>query len=129
MYLFDTNIFLEIFLSQKKSELAKSSLAKMSSTKRGIITAFSLHAIEAILGRSKYSSTRHAFIQFVEKHPYLDRYETSLSEELEISSLVTGIKLDFDDALQYYVSKKLGATLVTIDSDFRKIKGIEIDLL
>ena len=34
-------------------------------------------------------------------------YETSLDDEIAISMIMGKMKLDFDDALQYYVAKSL----------------------
>lgn len=37
--------------------------------------------------------------------------------------------LDFDDAFQYGVAKENGLTIVTLDSDFKKVKDIKIIFL
>ena len=45
-------------------------------------------------------------------------YQTSPTEEQQIVALTKKINLNFDDALQYYVARTLGAVLVSFDKDF-----------
>ncbi len=126
MYLYDTNIFLEILLGQSSASKALASLDLMSEEKRGWVTSFSLHAIEAILGSKHRYNIIAEFLAFVDGHPHLDRYSTTTEQEYKISKIAEEIKLDFDDSLQYYVAKTNRLTLVTFDKDFLKVKGIKI---
>lgn len=51
----------------------------------------------------------------------LSVYETSLEDEMAVSMLMDKVKLDFDDALQYYLAKKLGVeAIVSYDRHFDK---------
>ncbi|MFM8269853.1 MAG: type II toxin-antitoxin system VapC family toxin [Pseudomonadota bacterium] len=127
MYLFDSNIFLEILLGQSSAHQARDVLEKMTEKQRGCVTSFSLHAIEAIIGAKQSRLGILAdFLSFVISHPFLDPYYTTSEEELEVAKLAKRLKLDFDDALQYFVAKKEKYTLVTFDRDFLKVKGIKV---
>lgn len=126
MYLYDTNIFLEILLGQQKADSALRAIEAMSERKRGWVTSFSVHAIEAILGGTRRFELILDFLDFVETHPYLDRYSTSSLEEREIAETARQLNLDYDDALQFYVARTRGLALVTFDLHFRKTKGAKI---
>ena len=127
MYLFDTNIFLEILLDQKQTLSCRKALAALDSDSPGWITGFSLHAIEAILGRNlRYRIPLERFLRNLSENQLLHRYDTTTEEEGEIASSMPRLKLDFDDALQYYVARKERLTLVTLDRDFDKISDVKI---
>lgn len=125
MYLFDTNIFLEILLNQEHAEGCYKRIEDLNDNESGWMTSFSLHAIEAIIGKTKKSKILSKFLMTIETHPFLYVYATILEEELEISKIMNSKQLDFDDSLQYYVAKKKSLILVTLDKDFKKIKDIE----
>jgi predicted nucleic acid-binding protein len=126
VYLLDTNIFLEILLDQQKSEFCQKAIENLREDTPGWITSFSLHAIEAILWKYQRAKILEDFLEFVKNHPFLFCYATTVEEELEINRIAPRVGLDFDDALQYYVAKKKGCTLVTLDKDFEKIKDVRI---
>lgn len=126
MYLFDTNIFLEILLGQNNSGVCQSALARLNSDRQGWVTSFSLHAIEAIIGGGKKSKILRTFLEFIDEAPHLYLYTTSLKEEIAVSALLSTLRLDYDDTLQYYVAKKKGLTLVTLNHDFDIIKDIPV---
>lgn len=126
MYLFDTNIFLEIFLGQQNALRAQKVLGSLATDKRGTIASFSCHGAEAILSGANKNDALVSFVEFLQEHPYLDRYETSLLEEHAIAQLAPKLGLDYDDALQYYVAKQNNLTLVTFDSHFQKVRGIRV---
>ncbi len=51
-------------------------------------------------------------------------YSTNIEEELEaIGKMEKG--LDFDDALQSFITKKLKTSIVSYDKHFDKIKGLK----
>ena len=52
-------------------------------------------------------------------------YQTTPKEELETIQNISKFNLDFDDSLQYYVAKKVNATIVTYDTHFKKVPDIE----
>jgi len=126
MYLFDTNIFVEILTNQKKWKTCYQLLLSLEEHQEGWVTSFSLHAIEALANKKGYQSILTGFLSFIDKHPSLKVYETSLYEESEISALTQKISLDFDDTLQYYVAKKKELKLITLDDDFKHIRDIKV---
>lgn len=81
-----------------------------------MISKFTIHAIEAILNDSALVL---AFLRNVDGSLGLSVYETSLEDEMAASMLMDNVKLDFDDALQYYLAKKLGVeAIVSYDQHF-----------
>ncbi|MBI4403443.1 MAG: PIN domain-containing protein [Deltaproteobacteria bacterium] len=113
-------------MGQASASKALKSLELISETKRGWVTSFSLHAIEAIIGSTAKVNVLSDFLEFVSGHPFLDRYSTSTDEEKKICRICSELKLDFDDSLQYYVAKTNHLTLVTFDKHFLKAKGIKV---
>ena len=115
----DANIFLEFLLKQERTA---ESIALVKRVEEGefeaYITSFSLHSIEVILDRRKDSVLLEEFLEKIIQTRGLQIYQTEAIEEKDISALTRTLQLDFDDALQYFVAKKLGAQLVSFDHDF-----------
>ncbi|MBO3840394.1 MAG: PIN domain-containing protein [Thermoproteota archaeon] len=120
MFLIDTNIFLELFLNREKADECESFLEKVSSGDlEAVVTRFSIHAIEVILNNPKLILI---FLRNIENSLGLTVYDTSMDEEMAVSMIMEEKKLDFDDALQYYVAKKLGVeAIVSFDKHFDKL--------
>jgi predicted nucleic acid-binding protein len=121
MYLIDTNIFLEMLLDQQKSDDCEVMLQMLYD---GDITAhvssFTLHSIEVILERSNRLDTLLAFLRDVNDSKGLKRLDTTTREELFSAELTKKVGLDFDDALQYFLCKSFGLTIVSFDRHFDK---------
>lgn len=117
MFLIDTNIFLELFLGQKKTDDCEKFLEKVSKGDlEAVVTKFTVRASEAVLNDSELILT---FLRNLRNSLGLNVYETSLEDEIAASMLMDKIKLDFDDALQFYVAKKLGVeAIVSYDRHF-----------
>ena len=81
MYLFDSNIFLEILLQQERADAAQKALEEMSSDRPGVVTGFALHAIEVISTRAGEFEVLSKFMQFLRNYPFLKRYDTTTEEE------------------------------------------------
>lgn len=126
MYLFDTNVFLEILLKQSRASACQHALASLNAERLGWVTSFSLHAIAAILSGARAHTILVDFLHSVRESPYLRCYATTIEEELTIARLLLHLHLDFDDALQYFVARHQKLTLVTLDRDFRGIKDIRV---
>ena len=110
-FLVDTNIFLEVLLAQERKDECRRFLNWLASREDGIITSFTLHAIEALSGRNvKGRKALAAFLNLVAKSSW-EIYPTTLEEEQRIVGVANEQRLDFDDALHYFVSKKQGVTL------------------
>ena len=117
MLLIDTNVFLELMLGQERADECEKFLNKVSKGEiEGVITKFTVHAVEALLN---HPDLILAFLRNVQNSLGLIVYETSLEDEMAVSMLMDKVKLDFDDALQYYVAKKLGVdAIVSYDKRF-----------
>ncbi len=103
MYLVDTNIFLELLLSQEKHKVCKEFLYKNLAHLN--ISDFSLHSIGVILFRKKREIT---FLKFV--NDFVSKVEIlTLSEENYSGLIGEGKKplLDFDDSYQFPWQKNM----------------------
>lgn len=125
LLLIDTNIILELMLQQKKSNECKKFLNSVATGDiEATITHFSVHAIEAILENPE--DTRN-FLHNINSSIGLSIYDTDISDEIAIALLMKEVKLDFDDTLQLYVARKIGAVgIVSFDRDF---DGVDIKRL
>lgn len=123
MILLDTNVLLEFLLGQEKKLDCKRLLEMASSgSLEATVTHFSVHAVEAILGGGEDLA---AFLANLERSTGLYVYETTISDEIAAALLAVRIKRDFDDALQYYVAKKIGAEkIVSLDRHF---DGLDVE--
>ena len=119
MFLLDTNIFLEIALSQEKAGLCKNFIRENGS--RSYISDFSLHSIGIILFRH---GQKDAFVQFLED--ILNRIiviSLPLERIKELSVISDDYKLDYDDAYQAAICREYGLQLVTMDKDFKRAES------
>mgnify|MGYP003870075509 CR=1 FL=1 len=121
----DTNVFLEVLLSQEKKEECKRFLEKNIGYLH--ITDFSLHSIGVLLFRFKKEDIFKEFAEDVLPNSKL------LSLPLKMYGEVVNVRkskdLDFDDAYQYIIAKYYRLQIVTMDKDFEKIKDIKIIFL
>ena len=125
MYLLDTNIFLEILLSQEKSNVCKTFIN--SHYHEIFISDFSLHSIGVILFRHKKHNIFNEFLSDVISKIRILNLPSS--EYLKLFLPVTKYELDFDDFYQYIIAKYYDLQVVTMDSDFKKIKDIKVNFL
>jgi uncharacterized protein len=117
MYLIDTNIFLEILLSQEQSKKCKKELSEKIDTLH--ISDFSLHSIGVILFRYNNELIFNKFIADV--LPIVDILTLSKKGYEKIAEVKQNFGLDFDDAYQYMIASENGLTIVTMDKDFKSI--------
>lgn len=122
MFLVDTNIFLEILLNQAKKDNCKNFLDSNKSNIK--ITDFSLHSIGVILFKYSKGSIFQKFVEDIIPQTQILSLPIELYKEL--ANVIKNMNLDFDDAYQYKVAKYYGVKVVTMDSDFRRIKDVEI---
>lgn len=117
MILIDTNVFLELLLGQSKAGDCKTFLKRVSDGQvEAVATHFSIHATEAVIGKGELLTR---FIRNIENSEGLYVYDTDLTEESSAALLTGRLGLDFDDALQYFVAKRLGAAaIVSFDGHF-----------
>jgi predicted nucleic acid-binding protein len=116
LILLDTNIFLEFLLGRKRSEDCGELLDALSGGRlEGVVTRFSLHAIEAVYA----GDLLPRFLGNIDRSLGLTVYDTSTAEEVEAATLGGEIGRDFDDALQYHVARKLRVeSIVSFDRHF-----------
>lgn len=125
MYLLDTNIFLEILLGQEKSNVCKTFIN--SHYHEIFISDFSLHSIGVILFRHKKHDIFNEFLwDMISKIRILN---LPSSEYVKLFRSDTKYKLDFDDYYQYIIAKHYDLKIVTMDSDFKKIKDVKVNFL
>jgi len=130
MYLIDTNVFLELFLDQEKKDKAADIIKKIENKEiKVVLSGFALQCIEYILSLKKRTDILREFLISISSLENLSVYFTSIEEDLEIINISEKLKLDFDDANQYFVAKKFGAGIITFNRDFKKIKDLEITYL
>jgi len=125
MYLLDTNIFLEILLGQDNKEKCKQFL--ISNQNSISISDFSLHSIGVILFRNKKIDTYKSFIKDI--IPKIKILSLPSNEYQELAKSQAKLKLDFDDLYQYCIAKHYDLTILTMDSDFKKVKDINIKFI
>lgn len=121
-FLVDTNVFLEILLSQDKKEHCKMFL----NNNIGIlnITDFSFHSIGVILFRYAKEDIFQKFIEDV--MPNIQLVSLPIKLYIEVINAKRNLNLDFDDAYQYSTAKYYELTVATMDKDFKKIKDVDI---
>jgi len=119
LILVDTNIFLEVLLGRKKADESADLINRISRREiEGVVTRFSVHAIEAMIGDERDEKLA-VFLRGLDQTYGLTVHDTSTTDEVAVSLLKGKIGKDFDDALQYYVAKKLGVqSIVSFDKDF-----------
>lgn len=121
-FLVDTNVFLEILLSQDKKEHCKMFL----NNNIGILnmTDFSFHSIGVILFRYAKEDIFQKFIEDV--IPNIQLVSLPIKWHMELINAKRNLNLDFDDAYQYSTAKYYELTVATMDKDFKKIKDVDI---
>ena len=114
MYLIDTNIFLEILLSQTRKDVCKEFLA--SNIENIYISDFSIHSIGVILFRNNKESIFNKFV----KDTFGKIKILTLSEELysDLGNIKEKFGLDFDDAYQYVAAETHNLITSSFDNDF-----------
>ncbi len=118
MILLDTNIFLELLQRRRQAPACKKLMDALSGGELdGVVTRYSIHSIDAILGRNSLDVA--PFLRAVEQTSGLTVYDTTTAEEVEVSLLGAKIRRDFDDSMQYFVAKHTGAeAIVSLDKHF-----------
>jgi predicted nucleic acid-binding protein len=116
LILVDTNIFLEYLLGRGHAEDCARLLSKLSSGEmEGMVTRYSLHSIESVY-RSEFLA---GFLANVDRSIGLYVRDTTTAEEAEVATLAKSIGRDYDDAMQYFVAKRVGTeAIVSFDRHF-----------
>ena len=121
-FLIDTNIFLELLLNQEKAaDVIKFFSLIEKGVYVGFYTIFTLHSLLIILTTQKKWKSLLNFLTYLASYPTFQLLTASSpSEEKQIVKICKTQLLDFDDATQYYFTKKINAALVSFDKHFDK---------
>lgn len=125
MYLIDTNVFLEVLLTQERRESCKKFLEKNIGNL--YVSDFSLHSIGVILFRNDKEKIFQRFANDVLPNVKIITLSKISYEDLAVIKKKLG--LDFDDAYQYKVAKEHDLKIVTMDTDFEKITDLSVIFL
>lgn len=126
--LLDTNIFLEIILSQERVEEAKSLLLK-SAQHEFFMTDYSLHSIGLLLFRRNQHEAFRSFLEDVLLNGGVGLLSLLPDDMDSVIASSQKFSLDFDDAYQYAVAISRDAVLVSFDTDFQRTdKGYKTPL-
>ncbi|MCC7188211.1 MAG: PIN domain-containing protein [Anaerolineales bacterium] len=117
--LLDTNIFLEIILSQERAEEAKSLLLK-SAQHEFFITDYSLHSIGLVLFRRNQHEAFRSFLEDVLLNGGVGLLSLLPDDMTSVIASSEKFRLDFDDAYQYAVAVRYDAVLISFDTDFKR---------
>ncbi len=118
-YLIDTNIWLELLLKQEKAEEVSTFLDKIA-TEEIAISDFALYSIGVILCRLSKPEAYCEFLTDLFDPDGVALVGLNPKDLVELPDIVLNIKLDFDDAHQYLVSKNYNLTIITFDNDFKR---------
>ncbi len=120
--LLDTNILLEILLQQERFKECFHVLERLSTGKfSAVVTNVAFLSLVIVAHRKKISSEKiEYFFSIIFGIPSLTIEVVDSSELSEIFRLSHEISLDVEDSIQYFVAKKLGLPLMTLDKDFTK---------
>lgn len=90
---------------------------------KAFVTTYSIHSIETILDKIGDLEALKIFLRSIGNMKGLSIYNTDLRDEIAvIDEMDAG--LDFDDALQSYVTRKLNLELISFDRHFDGIEGL-----
>lgn len=117
--LLDTNVFLEIILSQERANEAKELLLK-AGQHEFFITDYSLHSVGLLLFRRKQHEAFRAFVVDVLLDGGIGLLSLKSDEMETVISTSQKFGLDFDDAYQYAVADRHDLVLISFDTDFQR---------
>lgn len=103
--LVDTNIFLEILLSQSHADEAKELLRKVDQHDF-FISDFALHSIGLLLLRRRKPEVFRRFLSDMIVDAGVIQLSLSPLEMDEVITAAASFKLDFDDAYQYALAER-----------------------
>lgn len=90
---------------------------------KAFVTTYSIHSIETILDKIGDLEALKIFLKSIGNMKGLSIYNTDLRDEIAvIDEMDAG--LDFDDALQSYVTRKLNLEIISFDKHFDGIEGL-----
>ena len=124
----DANIFLEIFLKDKRAEECKALLRTLQEQERNAVTTdFIIYScILQVQNKLKNAELIKNTIIFFNSHPNLKVIRPSFEDLHNSAGILETAKLDFDDSLVVACMNSHGITeLASLDGHFDKVKGIK----
>ncbi|MBI4258221.1 MAG: type II toxin-antitoxin system VapC family toxin [Thaumarchaeota archaeon] len=124
MHLIDTNIFLEVLLSQERSSECKSLLSAVKSGRiQAAVTDFSIYSIMISMANFKKTEELKIFLSSLSGYRGLQIYRCTASDMITATEITTRTKLDIDDAIQYSSARAMSArSIISFD---RHLDGLE----
>jgi predicted nucleic acid-binding protein len=124
MYLVDTNIFLEVLLSQKRKDECESFLTQVKNGKKiGIVTDFTIHSIIVIMGSLNRLNELKTFLTSLTAYKGLKIYSATLTDEVNAAEIALNQQLDMDDSIQYSIAIALNVeAIISFDKHFDNLK-------
>jgi predicted nucleic acid-binding protein len=125
MYLVDTNIFLEVMLSQARSRECE---VFLKSVKEGVskafVTDFSIYSVMIIMSSLSKMDELRVFLSSLSAYKGLAIHRNGLKDLLRAIGIMREKRLDLDDAIQYSAAVSLGVkAIVSFDKHF---DGLEV---
>ncbi|MEA2089723.1 MAG: type II toxin-antitoxin system VapC family toxin [Thermoproteota archaeon] len=124
MYLVDTNIFLEVLLSEDRKDECKRFLRLLRDGKKsGMVTDFTIHSIIVIMDQFSKLKELKTFLLSLLAYKGLHVYFTTVGDEVRAVEFAVEQNLDMDDAIQYSCAFKAKADgIVSFDKHFDGLK-------
>jgi len=125
MYLVDTNIFLEVMLSQARSKECE---VFLKSVKEGVskafVTDFSIYSVMIIMTSLSKLDELRVFLSSLSAYKGFAIHRNGLKDLLRAIGIMREKRLDLDDAIQYSAAVSLGVkAIVSFDKHF---DGLEV---
>jgi uncharacterized protein len=124
MLLVDTNIFLEVLLSQQRKDECEEFLNQLKNGKKiGVMTDFSVHSIIVIMDSLNKLKELRTFLLCLTAYKGLKIYRTTVAEEIKATEIAIAENLDMDDAIQYSTALSLNVeAIISYDKHFNNLK-------
>ena len=110
MYLVDSNIFLEIFLDQERSDKAKLFFSQ-NDTSKLYISDLSFYSIGIILFRNKKKSLFNSFLTDIYVSN-IEKLSLPITKLNQINMTSEKFNLDFEDSYQYLIAKEFNTQYI-----------------
>jgi uncharacterized protein len=115
--LIDTNVFLELLLSQARAEEARA-LLERPEAHDFFLSDYTPHSIGLLLLRRKQGEVFRQFIADMFVDSRLAMVSLAAGQLDAVIDAADSFNLDFDDAYQYTVAMAYRLTIVSFDADF-----------
>jgi len=115
--LIDTNLFIEVLLSQERADEARAFLENRKGHDL-FVSDFTLHSIGLLLFRRKQHHAFRELLNDLIAGLGIEMVSLTIQDMDLLVDVVPRLNLDFDDGYQYGVGIKYGLRIVSFDADF-----------